>query len=619
MQSLTMEELRAAFPFEEMRPAQVRALEEVVKAQSGLVLEMATGEGKTAFGLAVLKAVAEKRKLPVAFTVPTRALVDQICSRHPNETAPIYGRDNFECLYYTSRGEQVTARESPCYMLQCPHRVDMSTGRTVEDGVDPCPYYQQKYQSLEASKQGKVIVATWAFWLLSRVKTNWRNMEFGAVVLDEGHRVADMTRRMFEYTFTDYHLGRLYAVMLEVDALREQAEIIRNFLRVFRRICRRHPSEADRLLTDDQIHQLIAILDGLDDRLIEREIRLAQREGVDCGRFGDRELLKLLENLVFNVRALVNGLRRSVQEDEEEGGRPPLNYVVAFYRSDEEQKTDENKRKRVQYRLSIRSYYVAPLIRLALGDHPVVMSATVGDNRVFNWENGLRRLRFASIPCDFPASHTRMFVPTDVAELSIHKLGEKQYRRILRDSMRHVLRHASTFAKAGQRSLFVVISEDERRRVMELAEKEFGTLDILTYNDEVTARQAASRFRHGEGQVLLGTAGQYAEGIDLPAQIAPVIFFLKPGFPNPEDPQAMFERRRFGNGVFALWQWRVMVRAMQVRGRNVRSEDDLGVCFFIDGRFRNIVVQGAPDWLKPAYRGQLTFEAGVQDALKLLK
>lgn len=618
MQGLTMEALREAFPFTEMRPAQIAACQEVVSAQSGLVLEMATGEGKTAFGLAVLKAVSQRRNLPVVFTVPTKALVEQICTRHPNDTAPVYGRSEFECLYYTARGEEVNAQDSPCYMLQCPHRLDMGTGQTVEDGAEPCPYYLQKYRALEASKTGKVIVATWAFFILSRLKTNWRDMEFGAVVADEGHRLADMTRRLFEYTFTDYHLGRLYAAMMEIEELHEQAVIIRNFLRVFRRICRRHPSQTDRLLTEDQIRQLIEILDGLDDRLIEREIRRAQRAGVNCGRFGDREMLALLQNLVFNVRALVNGLRRSVSQDEEEGGRPPLNYVVAFYRTDEEQKSEANKRKRVQYRLSIRSYYVAPLIRLALGDHPVVMSATVGDDRAFNWENGLRRLRFTRIPCNFPVGHTRMYVPTDVAELSIGKLGDKQYRRIVKQSMRLVLKHALTFARNGHRSLIVVISEDERQKMVALAAEEFGDLDMRTYDGTVTARELATRFRRGEGQVLLGTAGQYAEGIDLPAETAPVIFFFKPGYPNPEDPQAMFEQRRYGGAVHALWQWRVMIRAMQVRGRNIRSEDDLGVCFFVDRRFARIVRPAAPEWLQPAYRGQMTFEAGVQDALNLL-
>ncbi len=612
MQGLTKDDLRSAFPFAEVRQPQDLAFDEIVHAQSGLIMEMATGEGKTAVGLATLKAVAAKRKpLPVFYVTPTKVLVDELVSRHPQDTVPVYGRDDHPCLYYQAQGQEVTARESPCYMLQCPHRINMETGETEEEGAEPCPYYQQKYNALKAAAEGKVVVCTTAFFVLNRLKTNWRKLDVAAVVADEGHRLADICRRLFEYTFTDYHLGRLYAVMRRTLELQEQAEIIRNFLRVFRRICRKHPSQQERLLDEADIRKLADILDGLDHSLIERSVRRAFAEGPESSEFGDRELLKLLENLVFNVRTLINGLRYSLSA--EDGEMPPLNYVVAFYRRKEEM----DEKKRVQYELNIRSYYMAPIIRIALGEHPVVMSATVGNFDMFNWEMGLRRLRAASIPASFPVANTRMYVPSDVVELSVSRLGDRQYKRVLGQTMETVLRHATTFAQAGKRSLIVVISEEERRRMVELSAK-FDGLDVVTYNDEITARRAGREFRDGRGHVLLGTAAQYGEGIDLPRQLAPVIFFLKPGYPNPEDPQSLFERRRFGNGVWGLWQWRVMVRAMQVRGRNIRSLDDMGVCFFVDGRFRKIVMGAAPDWLKPAYRGNMAFSEGVQDTLKLL-
>ena len=143
-------------------------------------------------------------------------------------------------------------------------------------------------------------------------------------------------------------------------------------------------------------------------------------------------------------------------------------------------------------------------------------------------------------------------------------------------------------------------------------------LEIITYDENMNARQAAALFRSGQGQVLLGTAAQYGEGVDLPMQMAPIIFFLKPGYPHPDDPQAQFERRRYGNSVWALWQWRVMIRALQVRGRNIRSVEDLGVCVFLDSRFSRIVMPASPEWLRPAYRHNITLADAINDACRLL-
>ena len=184
--------------------------------------------------------------------------------------------------------------------------------------------------------------------------------------------------------------------------------------------------------------------------------------------------------------------------------------------------------------------------------------------------------------------------------------------------MRRMLERISQGAREGHRSLVVVISEAERQLFMQLSARYFQSLEVITYDENTNARQAARSFRDGEGDVLLGTAAQYGEGVDLPAQIAPLIFFLKPGYPHPDDPQAQFERRKYGRSVWSLWQWRVMISALQVRGRNVRSVDDLGVTFFVDARFAKFVMAASPEWLRPAYRGGLTFAEAMDQTLELL-
>ena len=140
----------------------------------------------------------------------------------------------------------------------------------------------------------------------------------------------------------------------------------------------------------------------------------------------------------------------------------------------------------------------------------------------------------------------------------------------------------------------------------------------MSYGNGVTAKDAAAAFKDGQGTALVGTEANYAEGLDLPKGIAPVIFDLRPGYPSPYDPMAVFEERRFGNQRWRLWNWRVMVKALQVRGRNVRSEDDLGIIFFMSEQFRRFVFASLPEWLQPSYVGDLSFEDCLKRGEKLL-
>jgi Rad3-related DNA helicase len=101
--------------------------------------------------------------------------------------------------------------------------------------------------------------------------------------------------------------------------------------------------------------------------------------------------------------------------------------------------------------------------------------------------------------------------------------------------------------------------------------------------------------------------------------MAPVIFFLRPGYPSPKDPEVQFEERRFGGAVWRVRNWRVMIEALQVRGRNIRSATDRGSTIFISQHFRKFLYASLPEWLKDAYRGDVTFEEAKQETLELLK
>lgn len=267
----------------------------------------------------------------------------------------------------------------------------------------------------------------------------------------------------------------------------------------------------------------------------------------------------------------------------------------------------------MQYKLIIRCYYVAPLIKKILSPFTVAFSATIGNKEIFGFETGIwerrKRPAFLSLPSLFPVDNTRVYLPTDTPNLAEEARRSGDLPKVLRQ----IAKACKRLAQKGYRSLVVTISNAEREKFLTIAAEE--NLDVISYGNGITPKQAALVFRdENKGDVLVGTAANYAEGLDLPKQTAPVIFFLRPGYPNPDEPGTIFEERRWGSQRWALWNWRVMQQVLQVRGRNVRSRSDVGVCFFISQQFRRILFAALPDWLKKAYRRDMTLKECLEDA-----
>lgn len=612
---ITIEALTRFFPYNRARDVQTGAMEAIANSKNGVLCEMPTGSGKTGVGIAAIRAALAERRSGF-YVTPTKVLTQQLIKEFP-DVATVFGRDDYQCLYYADRGmPEVTAKDSPCISLDCEHRVHQETGETQEPGVEPCPYYQARFQALQTVDQP--VVCTTAFFLLARtLLKEWREKSPGVVFVDEVHGLANVARSIFEHTITDYHLLRVADALRKIS--RDQAKILIKFVRKFRHLImkRRRPGEVELrggekwLLKTEEIEALLAIVEEFDRGEMEKSIRRAVREGL-IDPVTQRHDLKILENLVHRIPRLMQSLKYSL--DDEEGDRRATNYVVAFsYREEEVVGTQ----RKARYVLTLKSYYVVPVIRKALGlkDSKVTVvpvSATIGDHNVLGWETGIR-LPFHSFQSPFSSERTRLYVPTDCVDLSY-----KQRRRDdVKKTLRRIAEMSAEFAtRGGHRSLVVVVSEEERQMFLKQAER--SQLTVMSYGDGREARAALEAFKEGKGHVLVGTASQYGAGVDLPDGLAPVIFFLRPGYPSPKDPQAEFEKRRFGNQCWALWKWRVMVQALQVRGRNVRSEEDVGVCFFMSKQFKQFLYAGLPEWLRPAYRGGMSSVQAVEETLGLL-
>jgi Rad3-related DNA helicase len=566
------------------------------------VHEAGTGTGKTAHAIATLRAArAAGAKGPLFYATPTKAQVDQTARKYPGLRV-VYGRSEHPCLYYRDRGVEVNAAEMPCATLcaasLCPHEVNQETGAVREPGAEPCPYYQQKY---EAKTGEDPVICTTAFFLMSMVYArDWEAP--GYVVLDEAHRIANIARSIFQFDLTDYHIRRCMVALRKLGD-RQNAIVLKHFLDAFRRMARRKPSPRPTLLRDEDTTELIEILERADARDLPDLVKRAVTDGV-LDPVADRTTLKLLEDLMRNIARYVGRLRYALPDEERH--RKPLNFVFAFYHA------GDLEEKKARYHLVIKSYYVAPLIRLAIGARGLAMSATIGGQDGFRYETGIT-WPFHSFPPPFSAAKTRLYVPTDTPNLA----KKARSRDDLKHALRTIVETAQRFAAAGRRSIVIVQSNDELERFR--ARAVAASLDVVSYGNGVTARDAAAAFKAGQGQVLAGTSAHFAEGADFPQQVAPVIFFLRPGYPHPEDPQTQFEERREGpSRSWAIWHRRVMIEALQVRGRNIRNGEDLGVCFFISQQFRRIVGGALPAWLEPAYHATWTLDQCVSDALELL-
>lgn len=600
---VSFEELYESFPWDqypEMKPNQRQALEFIAGKIGNIIIQAPTGTGKTIIGKTFLQANINTGAGQGFYIVPTKTLVDQVHALHP-DTHRMYGRHEYACLYYPDQTPPYRADEIPCLLLrECSHRVDQETGQPFVPGAALCPYYLARYQAKQADSG--IVICTMAFYLFTHL-FNREDERPAALVIDEAHNIAKVVRSALSFEISDYHLQRAVEVLDAIGS--SETEGLDRFLQAMLRIVRERQPGTRTLLEEFEVQELVEQLEPID----AGEIRRALEQGLTSGEIdeiSDREVLNQIYRLIFDLRRYLRSLHYAMEDE----GRYPLNYVVSFWLEDEQMR----ERQRIQHKLIVEPYYVAPLVRrLLAADTTLAYSATIGNPQYFGYETGITG-SYLSLGSDFPPTHTRIYVPTDTPRLNY---SSRRHRDIGK-AFRWIAQACRRFVDEGFRSLVVVVSEAERRRFLEYCQRH--GVNAISYDDSVAPRGAAAEFKEGQGEVLVGTGANYAEGLDLPRGLAPVIFYLRPAYPFPEHPLVQFEQRRFGrNTARGLQQWRVTNDALQVRGRNIRSYDDLGVTFFVSTQFQEWLYPGLPDWLKPAYRGKFTFEECVEDALEVMR
>jgi Rad3-related DNA helicase len=423
------------------------------------------------------------------------------------------------------------------------------------------------------------------------------------LVVDEAHRIAEVVRGALSYDITDWHLSRSIKLLKQLGCTSE-AKKLEHFLEKMIQVLRKKRSSrtGDRLLSDSELLELMGLLKKVSVTRVEEKVSGAISSGkIDLVK--DRDTLKQMETV---ARALPRYIR-SLEYATETSQRKPLNFVTFGYADEPAKDEDE----RVNYKLVVEANYVVPIVRKMMGELTIAYSATIGDGQVFGYETGIQ-FPFHSLPGQFPAENTRVFMPSDTPNLAKKARSRQEPTKVLRK----VTKTCGRLGEAGERALVVTVSNAERDKFVWLCQDE--GVDVITYGEGVSPREAIARFKDGEGTVLVGTSANYGEGIDLPEGIATATFFLRPGYPNPNDPRAQFELRRYGSQAWMVWNWRVMIEALQVRGRNVRSADDLGVTIFISQQFRRFLFGSLPEWLRSSYKRDLTLEQCEEEIMELL-
>jgi len=588
---------RAAFPWDKYPKIlgnQEKALDIISQQERSITLELPTGSGKTAIGYTFLKALEKKGAKKLFYIAPTKTIVDQVKGFHP-DVKVVYGRNEYPCLYYTDH--QVGADECPCSLLDCDHRVSQETGETQAIGVKPCPYLCDKY----IAGQGGIVVCTISFYLFNQLfSKKSKENEVEGLVIDEGHRIAQVVRNSLSYEVTDYHLERSID-FLEYNGISE-AKPLRGFLKKLTDTIKQKPKKTATILEDDEVRGLLSELNNVDPIMFNKNVRDAIKKSGMAYATEYRESLKRLETFTRDLVRYYRSFEYSLPAQH----RGPLNYTYAYFEGENEGE------RRIGYRLYIKAYYVAPLIRRILSPHTLTYSATIGDAKIFEFETGIKA-PFYVMPSEFSATNTRVFMPNDTPNLAVKERRRNDLAKVLRK----VAKSCRNLADKKIRSLIVVVSKEEQMKFMKLCGEE--GVRAISYGNGVSPRVAVEKFKAGEGDVLVGTVANYGEGVDLPKQTAQVIFFLRPGYPHPYDPATVFEEKRFRNMRWAVWNWRVMIEALQVRGRNIRSASDTGVTIFISQQFRRFLFNVLPDWLEDSYRKDMKFDECIEETMKLLE
>ena len=179
------EKVRPDFPMPSFRKFQAEALSVAYWALENddfhnIVIQAPTGIGKSAIAMTI-----QSQFKSAYLLTPSLGLTEQYKADYGHRLEEVRGRSNFDCWVRSG-----TAKGAPCWTRtngSCKH------SKRKEDGGDPCPYYEQRFAAEDAS-----LTLSNPAYLFRAVRgyTNFEQREFA--IIDEAHDMEGFIHDLLE-------------------------------------------------------------------------------------------------------------------------------------------------------------------------------------------------------------------------------------------------------------------------------------------------------------------------------------------------------------------------------------------------------------------------------------
>ncbi|MFP3566761.1 ATP-dependent DNA helicase [Paraburkholderia sp. SIMBA_030] len=248
--------------------------------------------------------------------------------------------------------------------------------------------------------------------------------------------------------------------------------------------------------------------------------------------------------------------------------------------------------------LCVRNVIPAPFLapRYATARTTVMFSGTLNPHHFYRDTLGLpEQTNWLDVEGPFRAEQLQVRVASNVST---------RWRDRERSLLPIVDLIARQYAAQPGNYLGFLSSFDYLQRVVALMRERYPDLPVWTQEPGMgeAARDAfLARFRtmdRGVGFAVLG--GAFSEGIDLVGQQLIGAFIATLGLPQMNDVNEQMRRTmdaKFGNGYDYVYLYPGLQKVVQAAGRVIRTEQDRGVVYLIDDRYRRVAVRRLlPRW-----------------------
>ncbi len=565
------------FPHPRPRPQQLEimaAVEEALEAGRPLLLQAATGSGKTAAVLhpALRHALAQGRRLVwVTFTTSQQ--------RMAVATLAVLG-DRVRALQLRAKAKMCAHREMICHEQVCPYAEDYG-GKLLESSIleelasgpgmiepdavfEPavaaqvCPF--ELSLDLLPTVHAVVCDANYVFdpFIGLEAVLGGGSLENAVLVVDEAHNLVSRARQLYSPELSDaaldaalVHLERLGTP--RAAPLTACLEEIRAWLGRTAEPALEQPAPSEAIVTLDlsPIGDLRLQLDAamLEYVLFKREAELWLAEDPAVEAFSAVSRFASIADL---------------------GGEE----LVPLART--------NPDESVLLRLVCldASRFTGEVFERASG--AVAMSATLSPFHYYTDMLGLSPLGPATLALPSP------FPPENRLVLAIPEVDTTYRRR--RQSIQAAADWVDRLA-APDRNVLVLLPSYAYLRMLEdhLAPRRHRLLVQAPGAGERERREILEALREAGGHLLLAVmGGLYAEGVDYPGEMLSQVMVVSPGLPQVSTERRLLQEflaERYGHGFEYAYLVPGMTRVIQAAGRLIRSEEDRGVIVLIGRRF----------------------------------